>query len=61
MYLEFIDQQIKLNQKRSDYLEMLQLGRMFITNEIKYPIKSAGADSQSRWMSKFFCLLKFTY
>lgn len=57
-YLEFIDYQLSLNHKRADYKEFLQLARMFIRQDTIFTIKSPGADSQSRWMSKFIYCLK---
>jgi hypothetical protein len=56
--IQYIDYQLSLNQKRADYKEVLQLSRMFVNSTMVYPIKKPGADTQSRWLSKFIYCLK---
>ena len=58
LIIDFIDNQLKLNHRRSDYVQFLELARMFIRSDTLYSIKRPGADSQARWMSKFIYSFK---
>lgn len=54
----FVEDQLKLNQSRNDYRELIELAAMMIGLKVKFNIRKPGAMHRARWMMRAIYSLK---